>query len=1214
MELWVLAFLPLGVWVWLQQQRIDALARRIAELELELFNAREAKTQRPAAEAPAEKAEELEPLLLTEVVPDDVLVLDTPLPEASNDMNGEAPTVPAPAEKPRMHSPLLLDEPAEAPPTPTAEPPHAEPERAPPPSQPKKPARRLDQWLAESGLAWVAGVAIALGAIYLVSLVAQSSWFTAPLRLASAIALGAAVLAASEWTRRSGRMHPPGHPLVSALLAGAGVVVFYATIWAAHGIYGFVDWPVAAALLTLCALALIALSLLHGEALGVLAIGLALLAPAFAHAPLWPSWVLTVYLSLVGGGGFVLAAVRRWVWVAVAAIAGFYFWFFASIAADDVRRALALLSFASLGGVGMAFRQPIADEARARLTWSQVNKLGPSLAVGISSALLIWAWLAIALSPSGAVMGPALISAFHVALAAYAVRERRATPVALAITIGALVLGFMAYLRARFPAPLDWTYYPALLSSAFLVIVMALAAHPHRMGRVLVAASGSIGAALLTVLAASSRPDWHSPAAWAPLFAGAALLLAAAWRREGDASDRRKDSALDFWGGGAAALMLLGVESALPEAWRTVGHASVALSFSVALAWRGWRVMGWAALTAGALSVAHSLSPALISAVLGGHLPLWVGLLIIAIAAAFLFAASTLIRRKTEDIGAAEALSAAAVIVALVGLFVLLRWIAAGGAGVTISGFTETSLRGLALMGAGLTLLPRIHENPGPIGAWRGHVLLGLGLLYALLVPGLGINPWWGAPGRAVVSGMPLLNVLALSFAAPAALAFVAANRLYTRQLLFARIYAVAGAVLALIWAAMELRYAFHNAAMAAPAIGLFESACYGLAVLAFALAVVIVARMRAARNPHRPFTQDLVRATRGVTWTSISFSVLILMLAQHPIWGLQDSTTSNAFSTLLAVIAQFGAAALALMLARALSISKDVDRTRFAAASAAVVFLWSAGHCAIRWMHHRGYMDDGAPLLGIEGLLHAVWPLALVTVAAHVTRLAPGRHTVRTYLYDLQAIWSAAIWPALMFAGLGLWLMFNPWWGAWPALMTTMTAASAGLGLLALAAALSNLAPDVPHAQGMRWLVPTASIACAGHLFVLVTLIVRWLYHGSDMSRATAGELELWVYSAVWALFAAAALTLGTVRNDAVLRWIGLAVFAATIVKVVFIDTSRLSGVVRAASVLGLGVVAAVTTWLARRNRPPPNPGDLVTVRPSARRERRRVRRRTSP
>ncbi|MGD9966147.1 MAG: DUF2339 domain-containing protein [Hyphomonadaceae bacterium] len=1213
MEWWVI--LPLGLWVLLQKQRIDALARRIGELELQLFKLREA-APKPAAEAPVAASPQTraveEPLLLTEVVPDDVLVLDAPLPNVSNDTNGAArPSVFA-GERPRMHSPLLLDEPAPDSVPPAAEPPRAELDAPPQPPRPKRPTRRLDQWLAENGLAWVAGIAIALGAIYLVSLAAQSDWFTPAIQLSLATMLGAACLAGSEWMRRNGLSRPPGHPLMAALMAGAGMVVFYAATWAAHAGFGLINWPAAVALLALCALALIGLSFVHGQAIGVLAIGMALLAPAVANPAGWSSAALTGYLGIVSLGGFVLAGVRRWAWVSLATAAGLYFWFFASIGADDARRPLALLSFASLGGVGMAFRPPLADASKARLAWSAVRDLAPSLAISISSVLLIWAWLVIATAPSGAVIAPALISVFHVALAAYAVRERLATPVSFAITTGALVLGFMAYLRARFPAPVDWSFYPALLLSAVTVIVMALAAHPRRSGRVLVAGAGSIGAALLTAVAASSRPDWHSLAAWAPLLVGSLLLLAAGWRRESDAQDRHRDAALDLWGGGAAALLLLAVEAALPGDWRATGHAALALAFSIGLAWRGWRVLSWAALAAGALSMVQTMAPGATGAALDQ--PIWIGLLNVALAAALLFAASTVIRRNSPKTGAAEGLSTAAMIVAVTGAMLALRWLATSRGGFALDGFTEASLRVLMLMAAGLVLAPRIHESPGPIGAWRGHVLLSLGLAYVLLLPGLAVNPWWGGTGRAVVNGLPLFNPLALAFLAPAALAFVAARRFYPRNLMLARIYAGFAVALPVLWAVMETRHAFHNPAMAEPAVGLFESACYALIILLFGLAVAVAARMRAARNPNRPFTQDLMRTMRPTAWAAIAFAVFILLIARHPIWGGQDSAASNAFSTLLSVGAQFAGFALALLLGRALSVSTGADPVRFAAASASVLLVWSAGHATIRWLHHRGYMDDGAPLLDLEGLLHAVWPLALVSAAAQLTRLAPGRDTVRAYLYDLQAIWAAAIWPALGLAALGLSLFFNPWWGVLPAQIPTIGAAITVLGLYALAAALSNVAPDVPRVQLMKYLVPAATVLAALHLFVMITLVARWLYHDGEMSAARSGELELWVYSAIWALFGAAALALGTVRNDPVLRWIGLAVFGATIVKVFFLDTMQLSPLVRAASFIGLAIVTGGSAWLARRNRPPPSPGDLVTVTPSARRERRRVRRRTSP
>lgn len=1208
MALWIVVFLPLGVWVLLLSQRLDALARRVTQLELELFTLRSSAPSKvpTPTDAPQPTLAD-EPLLLTEVVPEDVLVLDNPLPEASNDLDAVPRPQPAAAAPPppRMHSPLLLDETARVEPEPDVQ----------PPSPPLRPARRLDQWLAENGLAWIAGIALSMSAIYLVAQAAQSAWFTPPVRLSAAALLGVILLCVSEWTRRLGLTRPPGHPLVSALLAGAGIVVFYATTWAAHGIYHFIDWPVATIALTACALALIGLSLLHGQALGVLAVALALLAPAIASSAIWPSWALTLYIALVSVGGFALAYFKRWSWVALASIAGLYFWFFASIAVDDIRRALVLVSIASIGGALAAFRAPVENGENERLSWSSVKALGPSIAISISSVLLIWAWLAVAPTMNGVIAGPALISIFHAALASYCVRERRAAPVTLMIAVAALVISFVAFLRVRYSyGPVGPDFYATILLAAFSCAICALFANPHRTDRAPVAAAGATGAAALTLLAASTRIDWHASVAWLPLFIGGASLFAAAWFTEKSAQDKKIDVAISWWAGAGAVLLLVGVESALPVETRTLGHAAAVFLFSIGLIWRGWRVAGWAALTGAALSISQALSPSLIGPTLTGAYPLWAALLIFAGAAALLFGASTLIRRSNANLAIAEALSAATALTILIAIFVALRWIAAGGAGAALDSFTETSLRVLALMAAGLVLLPRIHETPGVIGAWRGHILLGLGLVYALLAPGLALNPWWGGPGRAVVAGMPILNTLALGFAAPAALTFWAASRLYVRQRLFARIYAMAGGVLTLIWLVMEIRHAFHSAAMAAPMVGLFESACFALAFLAFALGFAIVARKRASKDPHRPFTEDLMHAMRAMSWGGMGAAALILLVLQHPIWGLHDSTTSNAFSTMLAVLAQAAAMLLTLALARVLSVSHERDLTRLAASFTAALFAWSFGHSVIRWLHHRGYMDDGVSPYALEGLAHALWPLVLVITAALLTRVGAGRDTKRAYLDDLQTIWAYAVWPALGFAGIGMWLLFNPWWGAWPAEPIGPIGALMALLCFGAAAALSYSAPDVPSVRGIKWIVPAATIACALHIFVCATLIVRWAYHQESMVGEQTVEIELWIYSAVWAVLATVALAVGALRNDPVLRWIGLTVFAITIVKVFFVDTAQLSGVIRAASFLGLGAITAVSAWISRRNRPPPSPGDLVTVTPSARRERRRVRRRNSP
>jgi uncharacterized membrane protein len=1188
--------------------RLGALSRRVADLERRL-GARVAESlwtppaplraaEPPLAPAPVAAQDEepllldqplpfddREPLLLDNPVAPDELLLDTPLPEPSND-----------AEPPRPAPPI-------------AEPARIAEALRPPPSA--KPAFRFDQWLAEKGFAWLAGTALALGAIYLVSFAAQQRWFTPLVQLSLAVALSIVLLGVSEWARRASIARPPGHPLIAALLAGAGVVALYAAAWAAHGLHGFIGYGQAGALLALCALILIGLSFLHGQPLGVLAITAALFAPALAHAPLWPATALTLYISAVGAAGFALAAFRRWGWVALATITGLYFWFWAAMAAEEIRRALALLSFASFGAVALALRSPPLERSTETLAWQRIHALGPTLGVAISSGLLIFVWAAIAPSISGRIAGPALISVFHVALAAYAVRGRVATPLALIVAIGGLVGGCMAYLQVRFyVGPLGADFYPVVLTSALATVICAIGAHPHRRSRVGVAATGAIGAALLIMFASFTREDWNGLQAWAPLFAGALVLFAAAWRSTRDGATARTQRVIDFWAGAGAALVLLGVESAFPAEARSAAHAGAALLFAGAFAWRGWRVLRFAALAAAAVTLAHALSPSLIGATLAGDIPIWGALVILGAAAILLFGAAYFATAEPRS-AYGEALSAAGVITLLIGVFLLLRWLAAG-VGAPLDMLSESALRVIALMAAGHIMMARPGQQLGLIARWRGHALMGLGLLYTLLVPVLAINPWWGAP-PAPVSGPPLLDSLTLAFAAPAALSLWTARRLYLHQRTPARIYAIAGGALALLWAILEVRRVAHGEPMSGAPVRLLEGAAYAHVFLIASLAVAMFARLRDVKHSDGPFTQDLLHAMRTIAWGALIAAGLILLINRHPWWGAHDASSTGPLQTGLAVLAQAMAVALALLLGRALSVSRATDPARFAAAAAALLFAWSFGHAAIRWLYHLGATDDGAPLAGLEGFAHALWPLLFVLAGAELTARAPGRDTVRAYLYDLQALWSAAVWPALGFAGLGLWLLFNPWWGEHAAELSTTISASVAILSLLLAAWLSLMAARVPLVRRPEWFARATTLACIVHLFVAATIAVRWAHHGPALSVAPAGDVELWVYSAVWALFGAGAFWLGLSRNNALVRWSGLVILLLTTAYVYFLIFTRLTGFIRALTAIGLALVLFIVAWLARTYRPGSKPSDLLNVTPGARREKRYGRRQRS-
>ncbi len=1150
---WLLIF-ALGVWVWLQSRRIDSLARQLRELELRIGAAREAPATAPEPlselllETPAPANDEPEPLLL-----------DTPLPDVGNDADD---CLPPPQSTAATVTPFR---------------------GAPSPKPPRK--RGFEQWLAENGLAWIGGGALALGGTFLVAFAAQAGLFTPPMRLIAAMVLGFGLIGAGEWVRRTSLRSDAGHPLVGALLAGAGAATLYVAAWAAFGLYHYIDAFAAAALLGLCALLLIALSNLQGQALGVLAIAAALLAPALTDLNAWPSAALTLFVCAVGASGFALGVLRRWTWAAAMALLGLYVWFAVCVAADEIGRALAILAATSLGGAAAALRKPPPKEADETLSWRQAHAMAPTAAICISSVFVLWTWLSTAPAANASALGPALVAILHTMLAALALRRRAAHPATFAVATGALVVGLMLYSRARvYFAPGDDELYRWPLIAAGSVALSALGARPHRRGRALVAGAGALGAALLVMLAAFSRPVWAAPAVWAPLFIGALLLLYAAEIATREAREPRANWPVDFWVGAGALLALTGVESLAPTIARPAALAALSLGFAALLAWRGWRGASYSALAAAALALTHAAAPDLAGATISGDLPIWRTLLLLSAAAGFLFAASDLAQRRAGARTIGEALSSTAILAILLTLFLALRWIAISGVAAPLDPFTQNALRALMLMSAGYIALPRSGDR-GQIARVRGHVFLASGLAVALFSGALLFNPWWGeAP--ALITGAPLLSAQALAFAAPSALAIAASRRLYASNLFAARFYGAAGALFALIWAILEIRRGFHGSDMVAAEIGLLEDGCYGLLALGFALGVAGFARLRAAKHVGGVFTQDLERLTGSCTFAGLGLAALILLVTRNPWWGGHNPALSGDLTTAFAVAAQGAAAGLALVLSRTLSRGKTIDAARFAAAAAAILFALSFGHDALRWLHHRGAMDDNTSLmLGLEGFGHALWPLALVLAGAELTARAPGRDAARSYLYDLQLIWPAAVWPALVWAALGLWLVFNLWWGLAPAFADTPLAALTGLASLLSAAWMSAIAVRVPHLRFKPMFERVAAIAWVGHLFVALLLTVRWLFHGADMRASVEGSsLETWSYSALWAIFGAGVWALGARRDDGNLRWSGLGLLLFVTGKVILFDTATLSGVIRAASVIGLAVVLILVALAARR------------------------------
>jgi uncharacterized membrane protein len=111
------------------------------------------------------------------------------------------------------------------------------------------------------------------------------------------------------------------------------------------------------------------------------------------------------------------------------------------------------------------------------------------------------------------------------------------------------------------------------------------------------------------------------------------------------------------------------------------------------------------------------------------------------------------------------------------------------------------------------------------------------------------------------------------------------------------------------------------------------------------------------------------------------------------------------------------------------------------------------------------------------------------------------------------------------------------------------------------------------------------AGIAALGFGFAFLSYEVRH-YFGFAQGRvsALASDTELYAYSIVWLVYGACLLVAGIVTRQAVLRYASLAVLVLVVGKVFLVDMADLTGLLRVASFLGLGIALLALGFLYRR------------------------------
>jgi uncharacterized membrane protein len=190
-----------------------------------------------------------------------------------------------------------------------------------------------------------------------------------------------------------------------------------------------------------------------------------------------------------------------------------------------------------------------------------------------------------------------------------------------------------------------------------------------------------------------------------------------------------------------------------------------------------------------------------------------------------------------------------------------------------------------------------------------------------------------------------------------------------------------------------------------------------------------------------------------------------------------------------------------------------------------------------------------------------------------------------RLHLRSHSIVHNQAALLLTLFAGaavvLGLFMIVNPMFNPTDVGGVIFNLLLLGYALPAVLALLLSYT-----VAGRRPVEYANAIAGAALLLALayVTLEVRRIYHGPVLTQGATTDAEQYTYSIVWLAFGVVMLGVGILFNSQRARLASAAVIALTIGKAFLIDMSELTGVYRALSFMGLGIVLVAIGWLYQR------------------------------
>lgn len=624
-------------------------------------------------------------------------------------------------------------------------------------SPPPRPRRSLADMEGMIGARWsvlLGGLAVALGAIFLVRYTIEAGLLGPAARIALGFLLAGGLFGGGEWLRRHDKalaLPVFARADIPGILTGAGSIAAFATLYAAYALYGFIGPAIAFIGLTLIGLASLLLSAVHGPKLAAIGVLGAYAAPALVSSEEPNAFALAGHVLVVTASVFAIARLRQWIWLAFAGMAGITIW--TMLAAGISGNAAGLAGLALLAGFALMLAAtfgwdladrpvPPADRSTDRaamigytaLLFAAVFQFAgqsdlPAIATGLATALVITgaaAWWP-ALAPA------ALIAALIVALAASALDlefldlpgRLQSTDLATALRprdIAGFITGLA--LLAVLPAALA-------IAGAWKV-----AAGARRWSGWLASAACLI--AFLAVLIAWGR---LAPFETRPLFGAIALGLAAITFGLTTAFDRLRPGdntapAPAAFAIGTVALVSLAIALSLSKGWMPIAFALASAGIAWVWTMRPLAILPWLSVAAAALGGLALYFNAPFPRIEIGATPFLNGLITLAgIPALAVLAAGEILRRR----GAEPAASAVIALgLACLGLFVgleLRHWLNGGNVASGRMGLAEMGAQTIAALAfsVGLQRLARftaasIYDRAALVAGALSVLFISIGL------------------------------------------------------------------------------------------------------------------------------------------------------------------------------------------------------------------------------------------------------------------------------------------------------------------------------------------------------------------------------------------------------------------------------------------------------------------------------------------------------